>query len=518
MQHAWSELPISESIADIVCDLGFQNPTPIQQAAISAAINDRCDVLGAAPTGSGKTLAFGIPVIESIILQKRKKNIPRLRALVLVPTRELAVQVKEHLTPLAEKVNVSVASVIGGLSMQKQERVLNKVRPDVVVATPGRLWELISEGTCKHVTARSIKRVKLVVVDEADRMTEKGHFEELTPIIELLQESVIKRQIFVFSATLTFVHKPTERQMKAKKMTPRQKIRFLVKMLGMREKNTKVIDLTDKGVGTPSDQLLTATKINCISSEKDMYLYYLLAVHSGRTLVFCNSKDCLRRLVNVLKQLEVNPLSLHASMEQKRRLQNLEKFAANPRGVLIASDVAARGLDIANIDHVVHYQVPMTVEGYVHRSGRTARATNRGLTLILCSPQENYYYRRLCQAVNQGNDLTTFPIDETVMKVIRNRVNLAQEVDKLEHSSRKNKAEDNWFKKAAKELDVEYDDRPTSREEANNYRRLKVMQKSLKSALKQPLIPRNYFSSYLTKEGAFKLPCIKGTIFFVFTV
>ncbi|RWS09542.1 ATP-dependent RNA helicase DDX24-like protein [Dinothrombium tinctorium] len=510
----WTQFPISKPILKAIEELQFNAPTPIQTECIPIAINDRCDILGAAPTGSGKTLAFGIPLLEFLIADKQSDSSQRLRALVLVPTRELAVQVNNHLTAIAKFSNVSIATVIGGLSVQKQERILNNLKPDIVVATPGRLWELISESQCNHVNTKSVQKTNYIVVDEADRMTEKGHFEDLTPLINLLKRGKDdrKRQVFVFSATLTFVHKPPERQIHLKrKMTPKEKIKFLVKMLGMRENETKVIDLTDKGIGTPSDQLLAATKIDCLADEKDLYLYYLITVYNGRTLVFCNSKDCLRRLINVLKCLDVNPLSLHASMEQKRRLQNLEKFTANPNGVLVATDVAARGLDIANIDHVVHYQVPRTVEIYVHRSGRTARAANKGLTLMLCSPPEHYHYRKLCQVVNNGYELANFPIDDNVLKVVKNRVTLAQEVDKLEHKLRKGKAEDNWFKKAAKELDIELDDEDRPKHEDNeSEKKLRALKKSLKLKLKQSLIPRSCYSSYLTKQGSFKLPVVKG--------
>ncbi|CAG2112116.1 unnamed protein product, partial [Medioppia subpectinata] len=335
--------------------------TPIQSKAIKVAIEDRVDILGAAQTGSGKTLAFGIPLVTHIMNDKLDNDVSQLRALVLTPTRELAIQVKKHLEAITKYSGVSLGVLVGGMSVQKQERILKKVKPDILVATPGRLWELMGDQSNEHLTADTVSRMKYLVIDEADRMAEKGHFKDLVQLMDLLRA------------------KRTQRQ----------------------------------------------------------------------------TKDCLRRVVNVLKLLEVKPLPLHSSMPQKRRLANLEKFEANSESVLIASDVAARGLDIPCVDHVVHYQIPRTAEIYVHRSGRTARAFNTGLSLMLCEPkEETNYYKEFAKTLHKGNRLQEFPIDKSLMKTLKQRIDLAQKCDQLDHKIRKERSRDDWFRVNAEKCEI----------------------------------------------------------------
>jgi ATP-dependent RNA helicase DDX24/MAK5 len=274
------------------------------------------------------------------------------------------------------------------------------------------------------------------------------------------------------------------------------------------------VDITESGTGKPGQEYLKETKIMCVKDEKDLYLYYFLLQHPGRTMVFCNSMDCLRRLTSVLRVLELNPLSLHGEMEQKKRLQALERFVADPRGLLLASDVAARGLDISGVEHVIHYQVPRTAEIYVHRSGRTARANNKGLALLLAEPSEAFNYKKLVSSLNGGNDYMAFPVDPNVLKVVRQRVKLAQTVDKTEHRLQKGRLKTGWFKRAAQEADILVDDREDLfeedrlEEEAVEARKLKGLKKQLSSMLKMPLISRSAFTSHVTQTGTLSLPLI----------
>lgn len=420
----------------------------------------RKDILGAAETGSGKTLAFGIPILNGILNLKsgipqitRKKNpepvdleskrhkkrkerenftpppeeinnFPQysdedessneidtggehknpLYALILTPTRELAVQVKDHLVAAAKYTNIKIAAVFGGMAHVKQERVLRQC-PEIVVATPGRLWELITEGN-EHLN--KLNDINFLVVDEADRMIEKGHFEELKLLLTRLNadaERKNKRQTFVFSATLSLVHELPSylqkyKKQKIAKQTSAQKLQNLIDHLGMVQ--PKIVDITNaKGTA----QLLTECRITCQLDQKDLYLYYFLQRHPGRTIVFCNSIDCVKRLGQLFGLLNCQPRPLHAQMNQKQRLKNLEKFSASPAGLLIATDVAARGLDIPNVQHVIHYQVPRTSENYVHRSGRTARANNEGITVLIMEPKEMSHYLKLCRNLGKGNNL-----------------------------------------------------------------------------------------------------------------
>ena len=229
------------------------------------------------------------------------------------------------------------------------------------MATPGRLWDIYQEG---HPHLSQLAKLAYLAIDETDRMIEKGHFAEMQNLLEVINNAESKnkrRQTFVFSATLSLIHelpKHVAGKKGAKKLTSEEKLKELMNMVGVKSR-PKIVDLTRK-IGTA--ETLTESRINCSIKDKDFYLYYFLQQHPGRTIVFCNSIDCVRRLVNLFGLLCTEPLGLHAQMHQKQRLKNLERFTANEEGFMVATDVAARGLDIPNVEHVVHYQVPRTSE------------------------------------------------------------------------------------------------------------------------------------------------------------
>ncbi|KAJ8932925.1 hypothetical protein NQ314_014342 [Rhamnusium bicolor] len=270
------------------------------------------------------------------------------------------------------------------------------------------------------------------------------------------------RQNFVFSATLTLVHelpshlKTINKIKKSKKihdMTPTQKLQKIVDILGITD--PKVVDITH---GTGTSGTLTECRITCDIQEKDYYVYYFLKQHPGRTLIFCNSVGCVKRLSTLLNLLDCHPLPLHASMQQRQRLKNLERFRDIENSVLVATDVAARGLDIPCVEHVLHYQTPRTSESYVHRSGRTARASQQGITVLLMEPNELQNYLRLCRTLRKNEDLPIFPVQEDYLIAVKERVNLARELDKLQLQVRKANSEAGWFQKAAEDMDIVVDD------------------------------------------------------------
>lgn len=329
---AWQEIGVSsEEILRALGEKDFEMPTEIQSQTLPQSILGRCDILGAAETGSGKTLCFGIPMIQGIQKMLKEKDESDkekpLYAVILTPTRELAQQVFNHLKDIAKYTGIQIGSVIGGLAAVRQERILAK-EPEIIVATPGRLWELIASGN-GHL--KKINSVRYFAVDETDRMIEKGHFEELQHILKLLnndESAKSKRQNFVFSATLTIVHdlpdylisRNNKKKGNVYKMTPGQKINNFISVFGMT--NPKIVDITQTcGVAGK----VTESRILCELQEKDFYLYYLLMSYPGRTIVFSNSIGCVKRLVSLLKYLNVDPLCLHGSMEQKQRLRNLER-------------------------------------------------------------------------------------------------------------------------------------------------------------------------------------------------
>lgn len=323
------------------------------------------------------------------------------------------------------------------------------------------------------------------------------------------------------SSALSSFSIPSEAQKNKKLVDPkehnkRNKIKRIIELLGIERAETRVIDLNNEhSFGRPDSGQLSEYRINCVEEEKDLYLYYFLNQYEERrTLIFCNSKDCLRRLTNVMKYLGFRALNLHADMDQKKRLSSLEKFRQNANSILIATDVAARGLDIKDLDCVIHYQVPKTCESYIHRSGRTARLNNKGISLTLCSPKETPYYRRLCNNINQGKDLEHLEIDLNIKVLLRDRVVLAQQCDKIDHQLRETKSDRNWFVKAAKDCDIELDEeelrhlggrgKTTNQnleDEAKRRRHLSQLQKQLNKMLKKPIVTR----SLMLKQAASKI-------------
>ncbi|XP_065727613.1 ATP-dependent RNA helicase DDX24 isoform X1 [Phocoena phocoena] len=430
-----------------------------------------------------------------------------LLGLVLTPTRELAVQVRQHIDAVAKFTSIKTAILVGGMSTQKQQRMLNR-QPEIVIATPGRLWELVKE---KHPHLSNLRQLRCLVVDEADRMVEKGHFAELSQLLEMLSDAQYnpKRQTLVFSATLTLVHQAPARVLHkkhAKKIDRSAKLDLLVQKIGMRGK-PKVIDLTRKEA---TAETLTETKIHCETDEKDLYLYYFLMQYPGRTLVFANSISCIKRLSGLLKVLDVMPLTLHACMHQKQRLRNLEQFAHLEDCVLLATDVAARGLDIPKVQHVIHYQVPRTSEIYVHRSGRTARATSEGLSLMLVGPEDVINFKKIYKTLKKDEDIPLFPVQTKYMDAVKERIRLARQIEKAEYRNFQACLHNSWIEQAAAALDIELEEemykggKVDQQEEHRRQKQTKVLKKELRHLLSQPLFKDDLKTRYPTQSG--KLP------------
>ncbi|NXT50656.1 DDX24 helicase, partial [Pluvianellus socialis] len=444
---------------------------------------------------------------ETHTLGSHKKR--PLLGLVLTPTRELAVQVKHHIDAVARFTGIKTAILVGGMAAQKQERVLNR-KPEIVIATPGRLWELVKE---RHPHLSNLRQLRCLVIDEADRMVEKGHFLELSQLLEILNDSQYnpQRQTFVFSATLTLVHQTPTRVLQkknAKKMDKKTKLELLMEKVGIKGK-PKVIDLSRKEATV---ETLTETRIHCNTNEKDYYLYYFLLQYPGRTMVFANSIDCVKRLSSLLTILSCDPLPLHANMHQKQRLKNLERFAERESCVLLTTDVAARGLDIPNVQHVIHYQVPRTSELYVHRSGRTARAASEGLSLLLIGPDDLINFRKIYKTLQKSEELPFFPVETKCMTSIKERVNLARQIEKAEFFNSRAKQHNSWLQQAAEALEIDLDDdmlmgkKASEQEESQKQKMLKVMKKQLKHMLSQPLFKVLMKTKYPTQSGKLLLP------------
>ncbi|KAI6173046.1 ATP-dependent RNA helicase DDX24 [Aphelenchoides besseyi] len=490
----WLQLSVSEPIRNALAEIGFNTPTPIQSEVLPVALTKKLDVFGAAETGSGKTLAFLIPIIETLIEdfgtestengeQKKKAKRRRVSAVILAPTRELVLQIHVEFKRIAQFTPFRSVAIIGGMSEEKQERLLGK-KPHVIVATPGRFWSLVQ----RNDYASDFSRLRQVVIDEIDRMVEKGHFKEVENILEAIHANTLpKLQTLVFSATLTFIVLPNPGR--AQK-TREEKLREISKATRMR-KNYRLVDVTNEFT-TPTT--LTERRMCCSSLlQKDSCLYFTLLSYPARTLVFTNSIDAAQRLHGLLIKLQIRPtpLILHAKMHEKKRLKNLERFSQIPNSILLATDVAARGLDIQGIENVIHYQIPRTAEDYVHRSGRTARASRNGMSIMILDPKDVTRYRKICKNLKRTDDLPTLDSDNSRrMAAIEKRVHLASELERLEYQMRKVTNRKSWEVRMAKEADIMLSDEEDSdpESEMSNKRRLKKSaERALKAALTQPL-------------------------------
>ena len=500
----WAKLGLCLPIVNELHAQGFTSPTRIQSEGIPSALASGESLIGASETGSGKTLAFGLPMIDALLAARAEaRSAPAEGAgpkgLVLAPTRELALQVCQELTRFAKPLGVKVVAVVGGMSQEKQRRQLSQ-SPDVIVGTPGRLWEMIEARD-------SIPRVNLqfLVVDEADRMVEYGHFAELTLIFDRVRdESGADLRTFVFSATLTLppdFHQKFKNSAKKK----RPKVQSLQGLLGQVPftKKPKVVDLTTERKTAAG--LLEAV-VPCASSDLlEATLYYILASSEGRTLVFCNAISSIRRLQSLLRLLGLPVCALHAQQQQRQRLKSLDSFKQGKSSVMLATDVAARGIDIRGVRCVIQFHVPEKPDTYIHRSGRTARAGKDGISILLVGPKDSSKYHALCKKLKRESLLPEFPIDASLVPQAMKRVKKASAIDDILRTRKKKNVERAWMEKNAEAAGIALDDdhgHESSDEEFSHKKSLecKKLQDDLNKMLADPL--QKVFDRRFVTSGA----------------
>lgn len=353
----FEELDLLPPLLAAVAGEGYERPTPIQERAIPPALAGR-DVLGCAQTGTGKTAAFALPILQYLCntpAKKGKQGKPPVRALVLTPTRELAAQVAESFDTYGAETKQRVTTVYGGVSQVPQARALRR-GVEVCVATPGRLIDLEGQRII------NLKDVEVFVLDEADRMLDMGFFPDIRRIVNMLPN---QRQTLFFSATL-----PPE-------------IRHLTDSI----LNDPVYVAVDPPASTVE---LTRQEVCFVERwDKIELLTHLLAnPEYARVLVFARTKSWCEMVAKLLQRAGVNAQAIHGNKTQDARTKALEDFKSGTTRVLVATDIAARGIDVEDISHVINFDLPDEPEVYVHRIGRTGRAGQEGIALSFCAMQE----------------------------------------------------------------------------------------------------------------------------------
>jgi ATP-dependent RNA helicase RhlE len=355
----FSALGVAEPILRSLADANYTEPTPIQTQILPPALAGR-DVLGIAQTGTGKTAAFGLPLLQRIAAGKRSADPKCVRALILAPTRELAVQIHDSLRNYGRNLNLRYAVVLGGVTQSKQVGALRR-GVDVLVATPGRLLDLIQQ---KHVR---LSEVTTFVIDEADRMFDMGFIRDVRRIVSHLPR---QRQSMLFSATMP------------------QEVAHLV---GEILHDPIRINVTPKEV--TSDRIDQHVHFVPAQEKRALLLEILNDDAMKRVIVFTRTKHGADKVVKTLAKAGHMAGALHGGKSQNTRQRMLQEFRTGHLRILVATDIAARGIDVDEVSHVVNFELPNEPESYVHRIGRTARAGSVGTAIAFCDPAERNLLR-----------------------------------------------------------------------------------------------------------------------------
>ncbi|EDR14996.1 uncharacterized protein LACBIDRAFT_290659 [Laccaria bicolor S238N-H82] len=344
---------LSRPLLKSIASLGFNKPTPIQAAAIPVALLGK-DVVGNAMTGSGKTAAFIIPMVERLLYREKGKKAAATRCLVLVPTRELAVQCFDVGVKLSTHTDIQLCLLVGGLSLKSQEVAL-RARPDIVIATPGRLIDHI-----RNSPAFTLDAIDILVLDEADRMLSDGFADELA---EIIKSCPVSRQTMLFSATMT------------------DSVDELVKM----SLNKPVRLFVDPRKATARGLVQEFVRVRAgKDSERSALLVALCKrTFKNRVIIFLRSKKLAHQMRIVFSLLGLKCEELHGDLSQEQRLKALQLFRDGQVDFLMATDLASRGLDIKGVETIINYDMPGQLSQYLHRVGRTARAGKQGRVHIL---------------------------------------------------------------------------------------------------------------------------------------
>jgi len=364
----FEELGLAEPILKALKEEGYTHPTPIQEQAIPILLRGK-DLLGVAQTGTGKTAAFGIPILhhlyEGISLKQTKRKV---KALVVTPTRELAIQIGESFTAYGKHTGLRNTVIFGGVKQGKQVNVLNS-GVDILIATPGRLLDLMNQGFI------SFNHLEFVVLDEADQMLDMGFVHDIKKIIAKLPP---KRQSLFFSATM-----------------PKSIVALSTKMLGDFER------VTIKPEQATAEKVTQGLYFVSKGNKPKLLVHLLEDKPTESVLVFSRTKHGANKIVKKLGQAGIEAAAIHGNKSQTARQKALGAFKDGSLKVLVATDIAARGIDVDDLAMVINYDLPNVSETYVHRIGRTGRANASGIALSFCDQEERAYLRDIEKLISQ---------------------------------------------------------------------------------------------------------------------
>lgn len=354
----FKELNLSAPLLRAVQEAGYETPSPIQAAAIPPVLSGR-DLMGCAQTGTGKTAAFALPMLDRLTANAPRKK-GAIRALILTPTRELALQIGESFDAYGKYLKLRSTVIFGGVGQAPQVEALKK-GVDILIACPGRLNDLIGQGFI------DLSNLEIFVLDEADRMLDMGFFDD---IMQIVKQMPTKRQTILFSATLP------------------PKIRQLAKQI---LKDPAEINIA---ISKPNEAIIQSAYI-CYETQKMTIIQELFSKpNRKKTIIFSSSKQKVKDLAYSLKRMKLNVAAMHSDLEQEQREAVMLDFKNGKTDILVATDIVARGIDIDDIGLVINYDVPHDPEDYIHRIGRTARANADGVAItFVCEPEQGKFHK-----------------------------------------------------------------------------------------------------------------------------
>src|SRR5690554_665970 len=415
----FEDLNLIPSILKALKEQNYTEPTSIQEKSIPLILN-REDVLGTAQTGTGKTAAFAVPIIQHLANEQQNKSHKRkIKSLIITPTRELAIQIADSFTTYAKYTDLKNTVIFGGVSQHQQTNVLRK-GVDVLVATPGRLLDLMDQGFI------SLNDVKYFVLDEADRMLDMGFIHDINKIIAKLPK---KRQSLFFSATMP------------------KNISDLSKQILVNPKQVSVSPVSSTAE-TIQQYLYTTNK----DTKTDLLLHILKDSDMDQVLLFARTKHGCDRIVRNLGKRKIKAAAIHGNKSQNQRQRALNDFKDGKVRILVATDIASRGIDIDKLQYVINYDIPNEPETYVHRIGRCGRAGEEGISISICEPEENVYIKDIEKLTKQKLDLVEanpFPqTDKPMTAVERKEAEKEKQRRRQEYFANRNKNRGSSSKKS----------------------------------------------------------------------